>query len=145
VATSTPADFSWGREAGPHHTPASWVEPFRQRETARQQQAYRDYMNQPTDAGGSLLVGAVLLVALVLVVLCLAWPVRALRRWQGPWRTLCVPPLLVAGLWLLKDITDIAADPTAHNLWPFECVEAALLIGAYMLVLTLLRRWQGAD
>ena len=49
-------------------------------------------------------------------------------------------PLLAVVAWALKDAVDIHADPSSHNLLPFEYLEAAVLVTPYMLVVWLLYR-----
>jgi hypothetical protein len=89
-----------------------------------------------------LLVGA-------LVLGCVVGAVTALWRWRGGWRWVAGLPLLYVIAVGLKIFVEVSADPTAHNLWPFEVLGAALLAGAVLAGLWLLRflagRWVGRE
>lgn len=78
-----------------------------------------------------------LIAALVLgFVLAEGW---ALVRWQGIWRWLAVVPLLLVGVIVLRIIVDTSADPTSHNLWPFEVLGVIVLAGVGLASLQLVR------
>ena len=53
----------------------------------------------------------------------------ALVRWQGIWRWLAGVPLLLVSVVVLRIIVDTSADPTSHNLWPFEVLGVMVLAG----------------
>ena len=83
---------------------------------------------------------SILGLAAVLVVV----GVRALLRWDGPWRwlvLLMLLPLVVTGS---RIVVDVRADPTAHNLWPFEVLAAAvvslILLAVFAIGRTVLSR-----
>ncbi|MGC1728146.1 MAG: hypothetical protein WA747_02060, partial [Steroidobacteraceae bacterium] len=67
-------------------------------------------------------------------------PVRALVRWRGGWRLAAGVPAALMGFVVLRVIVGVAADPTSHNLWPFEILIAGLVSAVIMVVLTLVRR-----
>ena len=50
--------------------------------------------------------------------------VAALRRWRGGWRLMALLPLLGVITVVVTIVVDVSADPTAHNLWPFEVLGA---------------------
>jgi hypothetical protein len=65
--------------------------------------------------------------------------VRALVRWQDGWRWAALVPLLLV-LWVgLNIMLGVRADPTSHNLWPFEVLGAILLAGAVLSLIELCR------
>jgi hypothetical protein len=65
--------------------------------------------------------------------------VRALVRLQGGWRWAALAPLLLV-LWVVLNIVvGIRADPTSHNLWPFELFSAIVLAGAVLGLIELCR------
>ena len=67
---------------------------------------------------------------LLVAVLALAFIIAsgwALVRWQGIWRWLAALPLLLVGIVVLRIIVDTSADPTSHNLWPFELLGTMVL------------------
>lgn len=64
----------------------------------------------------------------------------ALRRWRGGWRLaagLPLPPWLVWAALLARDLT---ADPTSHNLFPFEILIGAAAALTYLAALAGARR-----
>jgi hypothetical protein len=88
----------------------------------------------------------VLLVA-ALVVGLIAGTGAALWRWRGGWRWLAGLPLLFVLGVALKIVVYVGADPTAHNLWPFEVLGAVVLasvaLGGLQLLRFLAGRWLG--
>jgi hypothetical protein len=68
------------------------------------------------------------LLGFLLVALLLDGPffmvaTSAVRRWGAPWRVgagVCFGLVLVALSWLGWDMLKPSADPTSHNLWPFD-------------------------
>lgn len=70
--------------------------------------------------------------------------VYALRNWAGGWRWFAGAPLLFVVGAALKIVMEVRADPTAHNLWPFEMLAtlaiASVLLGACYLVRIVTRR-----
>jgi hypothetical protein len=63
----------------------------------------------------------------------------ALWSWRGGWRWLAGLPLLYVIGVASKIAVDINADPTAHNLWPFEVLGAVIIAFAALGALHLLR------
>ena len=63
----------------------------------------------------------------------------ALVRWQGIWRWLAGVPLLLVSVVVLRIIVDTSADPTSHNLWPFELLGVMVLAGVALGGLQLVR------
>jgi len=62
----------------------------------------------------------------------------ALRRWTRSWRWIAGLPLLFVVGAALKLVIEVRADPTSHNLWPFEmlgvlAIASALLGGLYLV------------
>ena len=68
----------------------------------------------------------------------------ALRTWVGVWRWIAAAPLLYVASAALKIMIEVRADPTAHNLWPFEMLAtlaiASVLLGGCYLVRLITRR-----
>jgi hypothetical protein len=73
--------------------------------------------------------------------------VAALRRWRGSWRLVATLPLLSVIAVVIKIVMDVNADPTAHNLWPFELLGAVVVAGAALggmqLVRLIAQSWAG--
>jgi hypothetical protein len=135
-----PADFSWDGAPGAWHEPAAWVAPFQEQEKQREKAAYQHYANQPLGFAGNIALAVFGVMLLTALVVCLVWPLWALLRWRGKWRALATLPLLFVGLWAVKDVVEISADPTSHNLLPFEFIEAAILVAIFMGVVWMMRR-----
>jgi hypothetical protein len=135
-----PAEFTWNGAPGPAHERAAWVAPFEQRAQAQEREAYQHYMNQPAGARGGIALAVFGVLVLGSALVCFLWPVWALLRWRGAWRALAAIPLAFVALWVVKDIVEICADPSSHNLLPFELIEAAVIVAVSMSILWLLRR-----
>jgi hypothetical protein len=135
-----PADFSWNGLPAQAHAPAAWVTPLREQEAAREREAYQRYANQPLGAAGGLALFVFGVLVLAALLACFLWPLWGVLRWKGGWRILAALPLVVVGMWIIKDTVEISADPSSHNLLPFELIEAAVLIAPFMFILWLLRR-----
>jgi hypothetical protein len=71
------------------------------------------------------------------------WPgrlgARALVRWRGGWRWVALLPLLLVVGVVLRILLEVSADPTAHNLWPFEVLAVVVAAGALLGVLEVIR------
>jgi hypothetical protein len=65
--------------------------------------------------------------------------VRALVRWRGGWRWVALAPLLLVPGVVLNIVLKVRADPTSHNLWPFEVLGAIVLAGAVLGLIELCR------
>ncbi|HUL46233.1 MAG TPA: hypothetical protein VLV25_03980 [Steroidobacteraceae bacterium] len=135
-----PADYSWDGAPGAWHEPAAWVAPFQEQEKQREKEAYQRYAKQPLGVAGDIALAVFGVIVLASLAVCFLWPLWALLRWRGRWRVLAAIPLLFVALWVIKDIVEISADPTSHNLLPFEVVEAAVPVAIFMSVLWVLRR-----
>ncbi len=72
---------------------------------------------------------------LLLFVGFLAAEVLALVRWRGIWRLVALLPLFMVGFIGVRIVVDTQADPTSHNLWPFEVVMWSFLALAFLGVL----------
>jgi hypothetical protein len=73
-------------------------------------------------------------VAYLWLQLCL------LRRWAGAWRLAAALPAISWSVWLAGFARDVAADPSSHNLFPFEILIGVALAGFYLGCLALARR-----
>ena len=78
------------------------------------------------------------LCVLLLGIGVAALGVRALLQRRGRWGWAALAPLLLILGVVLKIVMDVRADPTSHNLWPFEVlavvVAAAVLLGVLELI-----------
>lgn len=83
---------------------------------------------------------------LLIAVLTLGFVIAegwALVRWPGWWRWLAGAPLLLVSLVVLRIIIDTNADPTSHNLWPFELLGVIFIAGVALGLLQLGRVFAG--
>ena len=79
------------------------------------------------------------LFVLILGIGLTVFGVRALVRWQDGWRWAALVPLLLVLGMVLKLVVEIRADPTSHNLWPFEVLSVIVFAGAVLGVIELCR------
>lgn len=141
VLYSFPVDIvAVARGAVPVAAEPEWVTRLRAAQTAE--------LNRPREEAPTTLIGTGLITLLlaavpVLVIGSIAWPIRAVRRWRGGWRTAAMVPLALIGFVVLRIVGGVAMDPTSHNLWPFEMVMAGAVSCGAMLVLVVLRWFQG--
>jgi hypothetical protein len=84
-----------------------------------------------------------MLVVLALGIGGIALPILAVRRWQGNWRLAAAVPALFVGFVVLRIVLGTALDPTSHNLWPFEILQASVLSLVLVGVLAVGRRITG--
>ena len=64
---------------------------------------------------------------------------RCLRHWRSGWRLAATMPVIGWAGWLAIFCRDVAADPTSHNLFPFEVAIGTVLALAYLGLLAILR------
>jgi hypothetical protein len=95
-------------------------------------------------AGGTLLLGGFMLAMLAIGLLGFAAPAWGLWRSRGGWRMAAAVPAAVMAFVVLRIMVGAAVDPTSHNLWPFEVLQAGVLALAAMLGLWIARRFSGA-
>jgi hypothetical protein len=122
-----------------------WLARLRAEDQRAQREAYERFMNEPINVTDALIYGVgFMLVVLVLGIGGIVLPVLAVRRWQGGWRVAACLPLAVIGFVVLRFAIDVAIDPTSHNLWPFEILQAGFVSLVLLGVLALARRLSGS-
>ncbi|MDN5849090.1 MAG: hypothetical protein L0H63_05550 [Nitrococcus sp.] len=126
-------------------TEPAWLVELRNEDKRLQQEAYEQRMSTPPTAGETLLVRVLLLAVLALGVAGIAVPVWAWWRWSGGWRVAAAVPAAMMGFVVLRIVLDTAADPTSHNLWPFEILQVGCLSLVVMGVLGAARKFSGAQ
>jgi hypothetical protein len=122
-----------------------WVTELGARAKAAQDEAYRARMNQPVSRGDVAWFGGFMLAMLALGVLGFAAPAWGVWRWKGGWRLATAVPAAMMAFVVLRIVLGVARDPTSHNLWPFEILQAGALSVVAMAVLALARRLTGAE
>ena len=122
----------------------AWLVQLKAEEERLQREDYERRMSEPLSAGDGLFAAGFMLAVLAIGIGGIALPVRAMRRWEGGWRLAAALPALWIGFVVLRIVLGAALDPTSHNLWPFEILQASVvslvLTGALMLGRRILAR-----
>ena len=121
-----------------------WVGEMKARTKAEQDRAMREQMNKPSSAGDVVLFGGFMLAMLGVGLLAFAAPAWGLWRWRGGWRIAAAVPAAMMAFVVLRIVIGGATDPTSHNLWPFEVLQAGALSVVVMLALLAARKFSGA-
>jgi hypothetical protein len=120
-------------------TEPSWVSTLRE-QSEKHIAAEMNASQSDVGAGGLAFLGGFMLLVGALGLGGLVAPLLALRRWQGGWKLAAAVPAGIVGFVILRIVVDTGADPTSHNLWPFEVLMAGLASLAIIGVLALARR-----
>lgn len=91
---------------------------------------------------GDMEVFTGLIAAMALPALPFAYAIgqlRCLERWRGGWRLAAGLPVAGWLVWVVALVRDLAADPTSHNLFPFEILLGVMGASLYLACLALLR------
>jgi len=129
--SATPADAA---EPG-------WVTEMRAEAELARKQAYEEHANAPTSATDIALFSGFMLSVLALGIAALSLPIWAFLRWRGVWRMTATIPLAIIGFTMLRIVIGVSSDPTSHNLWPFEILQAGALALLILAVLAIARRF----
>ncbi|HET6546345.1 MAG TPA: hypothetical protein VFG55_06315 [Rhodanobacteraceae bacterium] len=143
VATYPVTVIAGDRPEGAHDSPA-WVVELRKQDQAAQQAAYEKRMNTPVTVGDTVLFVGFMLVMLGLGVFGFAAPAWGLWRWRGGWRMAAAVPAVMMAFVVLRLFVETAADPSSHNLWPFEILQVGALSVVIMVALLIARKFTGA-
>ncbi|HEU4619046.1 MAG TPA: hypothetical protein VFV10_13480 [Gammaproteobacteria bacterium] len=122
----------------------AWVEELKARADAAERAAYEQQTSEPSSPGDTLLLAVFMLAVCVLGLLGIAAPAWALWRWRGGWRVVAAVPAAMMAFVVMRIGLGVSLDPTSHNLWPFEILEAALLSAAIVGLSTVVRKITGA-
>ena len=117
-----------------------WIAELTALARKQQDEANRARESAPVSTGEVVLFGGFMLGMLAVGVLGLAWPAWGLWRWRGGWRLAAAVPEALMVFVVLRIVTGVARDPTSHNLWPFEILQAGAFGLAWMAVLVAARR-----
>lgn len=82
----------------------------------------------------------IIMAVFALIVLAVGWPAWGWAKWREKWKLAAGVPLAILALWILVLVMSWIADPTAHNLWPFELLMWAIGTFIYMSVVAIARR-----
>jgi hypothetical protein len=135
-----PVQVTGGDQPAAAHAAPAWVAELRARDQAVQRAAYEQQMRTPPAAGDVALFGGFMLLMLALGILGMAGPAWGVWRWHGAWRLAAAVPAAGMAFVVLRVMADTARDPTSHNLWPFEILQAGALSCVVMALLFAMRR-----
>jgi hypothetical protein len=135
VGGSRPAD------AG---TPPAWVVDMKQKNDAAAREAYEKSARTPPTPGDVALFGGFMLAMLCIGLVGIAAPAWGMWRWHGGWRLAAAAPAMMVTFVALRIGVGTASDPSSHNLWPFEILQAGALSVVVMAVLLVTRKLAGA-
>jgi hypothetical protein len=135
-----PVRITAGTHPGPAAPEPEWLARLKGEEERLQREDYERRMSEPLSVGDRLFGAGFMLAVLAVGIGGLALPLRAMRRWDGGWRLAAALPALGLGLVVLRIVLGTALDPTSHNLWPFEILQASVVSLVLVAALTLARR-----
>jgi hypothetical protein len=124
----------------PSSVEPAWLAELKTEEERLQREDYERRMSEPLSAGDQAFAAGFMLAVLAIGIGSIALPIRAMRRWRGGWRLAAAVP---AGLVVLRIVLGTALDPTSHNLWPFEILQASVVSLVLIGAMTLGRRVVG--
>lgn len=128
-----PVDAAWTVATSATDLPdPSWVTDHRAQANARRAAA-RAAVPPPGPFENLLWFGGSILF-LVLAVGAVWLPIRWMRRWQGGWRIAAAACLVPVPLSIANITLGLLADPTSHNLFPFEIAMAGAVAYGLMIV-----------
>ncbi len=117
-----------------------WVADLRDK-SRKQVEAEMSGSRSNAGLAAPLFLGGFMLVVAALGIAGLAAPIWAIRRWMGGWRLAAIVPLALLGFVILRIAVDTSADPTSHNLWPFEILLTGFIGLGILALLALMRRF----
>ena len=144
VVASYPVRITGSGQPAAAATEPDWLVALRAEDERLQREAYEQRMSTPPGEGESLFFSGFMLAIVGLGIAGVALPVRAIRRWRGGWRVAAALPVAMIGFVVLRIVFDTAADPTSHNLWPFELLQVGVLSLVVLGVLAAARKFSGA-
>lgn len=143
VVATLHVDVRAGNMPAADHGDPAWVTDLRQRaQQAQRADAEASMANVASPASMALFAGFMLLM-LTIGVSAFAAPAWGLWRWRGGWRVAAAVPAALMAFVVLRIVVDGMRDPTSHNLWPFEILQAGALSLVVMGVLALARKFAG--
>ena len=143
VVAAYPVRITGGAQTDDAHVEPDWVVAMKRQAAVQQRAAYEKSMGTPPTVGETAFFGGFMLLMLAVGFLGFAGPAWGLWRWRGGWRIAAAAPAALMGFVVLRLVVDTAADPTSHNLWPFEILQMGTVSIVAMAVLLLVRKSQG--
>lgn len=128
-----PVDVTWTAATSQTELPdPPWVTDHRAKADARRAAARA--ATPPPGPFENLLWFAGSILFLVLAVGAVWLPIRWIRRWKGGWRIAAAACLVPVPLSIANIALGLLADPTSHNLFPFEIAMAGAVAYGLMIV-----------
>ena len=140
VLLNLPVRITAGTRPAPDTPEPAWLTRLRAEGERLQREDYERRMSEPIGVGDGLFAIGFMLAVVAIGICGTALPVRAMRRWQGGWRIAAALPALWVAFVVLRIVAGTALDPTSHNLWPFEILQASLASLVLIGLITLAKR-----
>lgn len=145
LVATYPVRITGSQQPAAAGTEPAWLVELRNEDQRLQDEAFEQRMSTPPTAGETLFFSGFMLAVLALGIVGIVAPVWAMRRWRGGWRVAAAVPAAIVVFVILGIVLGTAADPTSHNLWPFEILQAGLLSVVVIGVLLAARKLSGAE
>ncbi|OZB58704.1 MAG: hypothetical protein B7X39_16545 [Lysobacterales bacterium 14-68-21] len=144
VVATLPVRLSVGAAvAGDEAGKPAWVDELLAKQRDAQRTAAARNVAAPVSAGETMLFSGFMLLMFAIAIGGLALPAWACWRWRGGWRLAAAVPAALMMLVVGRIVSGVAVDPTSHNLWPFELLQAGVPAVLAIGVMALLRRVRG--
>jgi hypothetical protein len=140
LVATYPVQITGSDQPAAAHDKPDWVTRLNALDAAEQKAEYERQMNAPISLDNRILVSGFMLGLLALGILGFALPAWALWRWHGGWRIAAAVPAALMAFVVLRLFIGVSADPTSHNLWPFEILQAGALSVVIMVGLAVARK-----
>jgi hypothetical protein len=145
VVAVYPVQINGGARQASSQAAPEWVARLSALDESAQKADYERRMNAPVSAGDTFFATGFMLVMVGAGVLGLGAPVWGLWRWRGGWRIAAAVPAAIMGFVVLRILVDTAADPTSHNLWPFEILMTGAVSVVVMAAIVVARKVSSAS
>jgi hypothetical protein len=139
-----PVRLAWSDAPRDRAERPEWVETLIATEAARRDAEMARAASVPVSSSDMAAGIGFMVLVLSIGVLAIGVPVWTMVRWRGGWRVAAAIPVALIGFVILRIVVDTARDPTSHNLWPFEILQAGIVALLLTLLLRLARKWMGA-
>ncbi|HEU4670043.1 MAG TPA: hypothetical protein VFR91_05025 [Dyella sp.] len=121
----------------------AWVDALLVKQRDAQRAAAARSRAAPVSGGEMVWFSGFMLLMFAIAIGGVALPAWACWRWRGGWRLAAAVPAALMVLVVGRIVTGVAADPTSHNLWPFELLIAGVPAMLAIGVMALLHRSRG--
>jgi hypothetical protein len=139
---SVPVRITAGARPAPDSPEPAWLTRLKAEDQRLQREDYERRMSEPVGVGDGLFAIGFMLAVVAIGIGGIALPVRAMRRWHGGWRFVAALPALWVAFVVLRIVVGASMDPTSHNLWPFEILQASAVSLVGIGLIALAKRWR---